>query len=139
MSRAGQTPHGAARGKHSRLQARCLTVASTVLAASASSRHGMDVILAQLVTLSRTIAEVHATEGRVLAAQAATRAGDLVQTSLDTHAPGKPRQQSLMPDAAEIEAMYGRRPSTRQAPQPGQQPPAPRPGLRPDRDTGRGR
>jgi len=141
MSRAGQTPHGAQRGKHSRLQPRLCTVASTVLAASASNRHGMDVILAQMVTLSRTIAEVHATEGRVLAAQAATRAGDVLQTSLDTHTPPTPRKQSLYPNAAEVEAMYGPSaniPRGRDLDQ--QQPPARRPGLgRPERDTGFGR
>jgi len=141
MSRAGQTPHGAPRGKHSRLQPRLCTVASTVLAASASNRHGMDVILAQMVTLSRTIAEVHATEGRVLAAQAATRAGDVLQTSLDTYTPPTPRKQSLYPNAAEIEAMYGPSaniPRSRGIDQQ-QQPPARRPGLGPERDTGSGR
>ena len=140
MSRAGQTPHGEQRGAHSRLQPRLFTVASTVLAAAASNHHGMDVILAQLVKLSRTIAEVHAAEGRVLAAQAATRAGNTLQTSLDANTPIKPRQQSLFPSATEIEARHGPRVGTQRSLDTHQQhPPAPRPGLGPDRDNDRGR
>jgi len=110
LARAGQVEHGQARGARSPLSPGFAQVAVTVLTAASGGTASTAVLLAQVARLTRTVAELHAVQSRVAAAQDTARAAELLAryatpTVLTPDlAPPKP---VIMPNQEQLDAMLG--------------------------------
>jgi len=105
MTRAGQVPHRQPRGARGLLGTEFLAVASTVLAAGSNTKYSTDILLAQVLRLSRTIAAANEAEGRVLAARHASAAVGLLQaaTAPPPAVPAPPTRVA-MPNQQQLDA-----------------------------------
>jgi len=80
-------------------------VASTVLAVHANTKYSTDLLLAQVLRLSRTIAAANEAEGRVLAARHASTAVGLLQAATaPTPAVPVPATRVAMPNQQQLDA-----------------------------------
>jgi len=110
LSRVGQVEHGQARGVRSPLSPGFAKVAVTVLTAAAGGTASTAVLLAQVARLTRTVAELHAVQSRVVAARDTARAAELLAPYATPAAPTPdpaPPQPVLMPNQEQLDAMLG--------------------------------
>ena len=132
LARAGQVAHGQPRGARSPLAPGFAQVAATILTAASGGSASTAVLLAQVARLTRTVAELHAVQHRVVAARDTARdtarAVDLLasytaRTARTPVAPtpvaptpvAVPPTPVLMPNQEQLDAMFGTTLEERQA------------------------
>jgi len=142
MSGAGQVPHRQARGRRGSLGVEFASVASTVLAVHANTKYSTDLLLAQVLRLSRTIAAANEAEGRVLPTRHASAAVGLLQAAT-APAPTVPAPATrvAMPNQQQLDAERSgtRRRGPHRGPAHDDDPGPLSPGLPTETDRGLGR